>query len=198
MAFGPITDADREGKGNVGQPDTPALTTTEMQEQMDSLPNLVIDKFNELIEALEDTTAAISIGAEVPEGFTAQPNVQSILSAMVTSINLCTQAKHTHSNKAELDQISEETLTATSRLVTLFTQIFSIDLILSNSTSAIPNSNAVKYYVDNLNIKSKVLDVAYPIGAVYSTTSTDPATLFGGTWTLIDTTDGVKRYQRNS
>ena len=48
MSFTKITSDDTAGKGNVGQPDTPDLTTTEMQEQMDSLPNLIIEKFNEL------------------------------------------------------------------------------------------------------------------------------------------------------
>ena len=70
MAFKKITDEDRAGKGNVGQPDTPGLTTAEMQEVMDSLPNLAIDKFNELVDALNEATAAVNMGATVPEGIT--------------------------------------------------------------------------------------------------------------------------------
>lgn len=198
MAFNKITDQDREGKGNVGQPDTPALTTTEMQEQMDSLPNLIIDKFNELIDAFGEETAAINIGAQVPTGFTALPNVQSILTAMVTSINLCTQAKHQHANMTALNQINEETLVATARIISLLTSIMTVDNVVTNSSTGIPTCAAVKTYADELNIQSKVINAAYPVGAVYSTTSTDPGTLFGGTWTLIDTTSGVKRYQRTS
>ena len=52
MEFNKITEADRQGKGNVGQPDTPALSTAAMQQLMDSLPNLAIDKFNEFIDAI--------------------------------------------------------------------------------------------------------------------------------------------------
>ena len=50
MAFQKITELERAGKGNVGQPDTPNKGVTEMQEQMDSLANLAIDKFNELVD----------------------------------------------------------------------------------------------------------------------------------------------------
>lgn len=199
MAFSPITPEELEGKGNVGLPDTPALTTTEMQEQMDSLPNLIIEKFNALIEAIADASAAIGIGAEVPEGFTAQPNIQSILNAMITSINLCTLAKHSHFNKDALDMVTDETLTATARIITMLTLITSVDGTVTASSTSIPTSNAVKNYADSLDIKAKVINAAYPVGAVYSTTSTDPGTLFSGTtWNLIDNTGGVKRYQRLS
>lgn len=52
MQFDKISDVDRSGKGNVGQPDTPNLNTLQMQTLMDSLPNLAIDKFNDFIDAL--------------------------------------------------------------------------------------------------------------------------------------------------
>lgn len=49
-----ITSADTAGKGNVGQPDTPNLSTGEMQALLDSLPNLIIEKYNELIDLLNE------------------------------------------------------------------------------------------------------------------------------------------------
>lgn len=52
MKFDKITAEDRAGKGNVGQPDTPNLSTSAMQVLLDSLPNLAIDKHNEFIDAL--------------------------------------------------------------------------------------------------------------------------------------------------
>ena len=196
--FDKITEQDRQGKGNVGQPDTPALTTTEMQEQMDSLPNLIIDKFNALIDALAESSAAINIGAEVPEGIEALPNVESILIAMVTSINLCTQAKHQHANKTTLDRLNDEALDAATRLMEMFTSILRVDGVVTDSSTALPTCAAVKNYADGLNIKTKVLEAAYPVGAVYSTTATDPQILFGGTWTLIDTVGTIKHYRRDS
>lgn len=54
MAFRKITEGDMLGKGNVGRPDTPGVSTAEMQRIMDELPREVIAPiFNENIEELE-------------------------------------------------------------------------------------------------------------------------------------------------
>ena len=199
MAFKKITDEDRAGKGNVGQPDTPGLTTAEMQEQMDSLPNLAIDKFNDLIDALNDTKAATSIGAEVPPGVIAQNNVQSILNAMVLNLSLNTQNRHTHANKSALDSITQEALDDYNRLSILLTSILSLETAITDNDAALPTSGAVVDFVAGYDMKDKVLAAAYPVGSVYSTTGTSPTTLFGGTWSLLDTdASGVKRYERTA
>ena len=199
MAFKKITDEDRAGKGNVGQPDTPGLTTAEMQEVMDSLPNLAIDKFNEFIDAINATTAAVNMGATVPEGITAQPNVQSILNAMVLNLALNTQARHTHANKTALDSLSQEGIDDYNRLSTLFTVIQSLETVITDNDNALPTSGAVVDYVANYDIKAKILSAAYPVGTVYCTKGTSPTTLFGGTWNLLDTdASGVKRYERTA
>ena len=199
MAFDKITTQDRAGKGNTGLPDTPALTTAEMQEQMDSLANLAIDKFNEFIDALNAATAAISVGCEVPDGITAQENVQSVINAMVTTLALCNNVKHSHSNKTVLDGISDLSIGSYNDLVSLFTGITAIDHTLLANDGLIPTSLAVKNFVDNYDFSTKVRNAAYPVGCVYSTTGTSPTTLFGGTWTLLDTDSaGVKRYERTA
>lgn len=199
MAFKKITDEDRSGKGNVGQPDTPGLTTAEMQEVMDSLPNLAIDKFNELIDALNETTAAVNMGATVPDGITAQPNVQSILNAMVLNLALNTQSRHTHANKAALDGLTQEGIDDYNRLSILFTAIQSLETAITDNDNALPTSGAVVDFVDGYDMKAKVLAAAYPVGTVYCTKGTSPTTLFGGTWNLLDTdAQGVKRYERTA
>lgn len=199
MAFKKITDEDRAGKGNVGQPDTPGLTTAEMQEVMDSLPNLAIDKFNELIDALNEATAAVNMGATVPEGITAQPNVQSILNAMVLNLALNTQSRHTHANKAALDGLTQEGIDDYNRLSILFTAIQSLENAITDNDNAVPTSGAVVDFVDTYDMKAKVLAAAYPVGTVYCTKGTSPTTLFGGTWNLLDTdAQGVKRYERTA
>jgi len=199
MAFKKITDEDRAGKGNVGQPDTPGLTTAEMQEVMDSLPNLAIDKFNELIDALNETTAAVNMGATVPDGITAQPNVQSILNAMVLNLALNTQSRHTHANKTALDGLTQEGIDDYNRLSILFTAIQSLENAITDNDNAIPTSGAVVDFVDNYDMKAKILAAAYPVGTVYCTKGTSPTTLFGGTWNLLDTdAQGVKRYERTA
>ena len=199
MGFKKITDEDRQGKGNVGQPDTPGLTTAEMQEVMDSLPNLAIDKFNELVDALNAITAATNMGAEVPTGISAQPNVQSILNAMVLNLSLNTQARHTHANKAALDGLSQVAIDDYNRLSIMLTSILSLETSITDNDAALPTSGAVVDYVTGFDMKAKVLAAAYPVGSVYSTTGTSPTTLFGGTWNLIDTDAfGVKRYERTA
>lgn len=199
MAFKKITDEDRQGKGNVGQPDTPGLTTAEMQAVMDSLPNLAIEKHNELVDALNDVKAAVNMGAEVPSGIQAQPNVQSILNAMVLNLALNTQARHSHANKAALDSISQEALDDYNRLSRLLTSILSLETAITDNDEALPTSGAVVDYVTNFDMKAKVLAAAYPVGSVYSTTGTNPTTLFGGTWTLLDRDpQGVSRYERTA
>lgn len=72
MAFRKITEGDMLGKGNVGRPDTPGVSTAEMQRIMDELPREVLaPAFNELAGQLEAETAAADIGAAAPEGVTA-------------------------------------------------------------------------------------------------------------------------------
>ena len=54
MAFRKITEGDMLGKGNVGRPDTPGVSTAEMQRIMDELPREVLaPAFNELAGQLE-------------------------------------------------------------------------------------------------------------------------------------------------
>lgn len=200
MAFDKVTTQDRANKGNVGLPDTPNMTANELQERMDSLPNLAIDKLNELIDALNAETAAGNMGMTIPNGVTAtQSNVQAIINAMVLDWSLNTQNRHSHANKATLDTITSTMLNNYSALVTLFASIQSITSTISNNDTALPTSKAVKDFVDAYDIKSKVLAVAYPVGVVYSTKGTAPGTLFGGTWSVLETdTQGVTRYLRTA
>jgi len=199
MAFKKITDEERAGKGNVGQPDTPGLTTAEMQEVMDELANLAIDGHNSLVDSLNDSKAATNLGAEVPEGITALGNVQSILNAMVLNLSLNTAARHNHANKTALDSITQEALDDYNRLSILLTSILSLETAITDNDAALPTSGAVVDFVAGYDMKNKVLAAAYPVGSVYSTTGTSPTTLFGGTWTLLDTdASGVKRYERTA
>lgn len=52
-----ITAADRSGKGVTGLPDTPGLSTGDMQARFDSLGNLAIDKFNAVVDSVGDVIA---------------------------------------------------------------------------------------------------------------------------------------------
>ena len=200
MAFPKITDEMRAGKGNVGQPDTPGLTTPEMQAVMDELANLCIDFVNSHIDELGAETAAGNIGASVPVGVTANPNIGSVLSALSVLIKECTDVKHSHSNKSTLDAITSTTKEGYDALVQLLNGIENVQLAMTESDAAIPTSNAVISYIDDVDISQKAFEATYPIGTVFQTTaSVDPATLFGyGTWTQLGTVDqyGISRYER--
>jgi len=50
-----VTAADKANKGVTGLPDTPGLSTGDMQARFDSLGNLAIDKFNNVVDAVGDT-----------------------------------------------------------------------------------------------------------------------------------------------
>ena len=86
MAFEKITEADTNGKGNVGRPDTPGVSSAEMQRILDELPReVIIPKFNGLVEALESTAAGASgaggVGVSEIEG-AAGADVQAVLESL--------------------------------------------------------------------------------------------------------------------
>lgn len=200
MAFDKITNQDRAGKGNVGQPDTPALTTADMQTQMDSLPNLAIDKFNEFIDKINAaSTGAINIGATVPSGLSAQANIQSIINAMGTNLSLNTQNRHSHGNKTVLDGITQTELDEYNRIAAFLNTILSVSTSIIDDDRALATASAVFNYVNNFDMRQKILAAAWPVGSVYSSRGTSPTAVFGGSWNVLDTdSKNVTRYIRVS
>ena len=197
--FEKITSDDRRGKGVSGLPDTPALETSEMQARFDSLPNLVIDKFNEFIDDINANTAALNIGAQVPSGYSAQENVQSILNAMVSDIKLNKENRHSHANKTALDTITQESLDKYTNIALMLDNILSVLPMVTNDNTAIPTSGAVYNFVRDFDYKQIVLRAAYPVGSVYSSRGVSPSVVLGGTWEVIDTdSKNVTRYVRVS
>ena len=87
MAFRKITDVDVKGKGNVGRPDTPGVSTAEMQRIMDEIPReVIIPAFNALIDALADKTSAATLGITAPAGI-AGSTVQEVVNALLAYVN---------------------------------------------------------------------------------------------------------------
>lgn len=83
MAFTRITTSDTNGKGVIGLPDVPGLSTQEMQERFDEIAlEVIIPKFNALLGELEGESAAASLGAALPSGISAAKNVQSVMNAI--------------------------------------------------------------------------------------------------------------------
>lgn len=64
MAFTKITDEDLLNKGVIGLPDTPGLSTSEMQAKFEQTAReVIVPKFNQLVDDLANPSAASQIGA---------------------------------------------------------------------------------------------------------------------------------------
>lgn len=64
MAFTKITDGDLLNKGVIGLPDTPGLSTSEMQAKFEQTAReVIVPKFNQLVDDLSNPSAASQIGA---------------------------------------------------------------------------------------------------------------------------------------
>lgn len=64
MAFTKITDEDLQNKGVMGLPDTPGLSTSEMQAKFEQIAReVLVPKFNQLVDELLGPSAASQIGA---------------------------------------------------------------------------------------------------------------------------------------
>lgn len=64
MAFTKITDEDLKNKGVIGLPDTPGLSTSEMQAKFEQTAReVIVPKFNQLVDDLAAPSAASQIGA---------------------------------------------------------------------------------------------------------------------------------------
>ena len=88
MPFTKIVPADLQGKGVIGQPPVPGLSVTEMQESVEQIVREVaIPAVNRLVDELGATTAAVNIGATVPDGLSAEPTVQDVMSAIHEAAN---------------------------------------------------------------------------------------------------------------
>lgn len=85
MAFAKITDSDLKGKGNVGRPDTPGVTTAEMQRILDEIPReVIVPAFNALVDSMNSGTAAGSFGATFPTELPGEGagTIQDVLNAL--------------------------------------------------------------------------------------------------------------------
>lgn len=119
MAFTKITENDTINKGVIGLPDTPNLSTSEMQAKFEELSNdVIIPKFNNLVDELEAKSAAGNIGAIIPSRINAESeNVQAVLNGIAEKAHTHEKSDaeltdavtkaHEHSNKSVIDKFTE-------------------------------------------------------------------------------------------
>ena len=86
MAFTKITNSDLKSRGCTTLPNQPAISAQALKEEFDApAKEIVAPKFNNLIDELEATTAAASLGASAPEGFTGD-TIQLLLNAIALAV----------------------------------------------------------------------------------------------------------------
>lgn len=173
MAFDKITADDTNGKGVVGLPDTPQLDTTSMQKKFDELAtDVIIPKFNKLVDDLNGEEGASSTGVKVPDGLKADSNLQSVIQALhddtqtrqpkeegkglsandytneeKEKVRKNTDSRHEHENKSVLDAIVGTVKAGYDRIVTLFSNIQSVSGVVEESENSLPTGKAVATYV---------------------------------------------------
>lgn len=86
MSFTKISDVDLNSRGATTLPNQPTISAQELKEEFDApAKEIVAPKFNNLIDELEASTAAASLGAEAPTGFTGA-NIQALLNAIASAV----------------------------------------------------------------------------------------------------------------
>lgn len=209
MAFRRIEDSELVGKGNVGQPDTPGVSTSEMQRIMDEIPReIIVPAFNNLSDQLSDASSAASLGASVPSGVSASKNVQSVIQGVLNLLNSHksdTNNPHTTTasqvgaySKGEADQKVQNAVSAHSDRTDNPHAVTAAQTgaYTKAETEAAINQKVVEIGTGDMakaeyakNGKYGVVDTAkqldYSIGDTITSAngSFDPNATIGGTWT---------------
>ena len=215
MAFRRIEDSELVGKGNVGQPDTPGVSTSEMQRIMDEIPReIIVPAFNKLSDQLSDASSAASLGASVPSGVSASKNVQSVIQGVLNLLNSHksdTNNPHTTTasqvgaySKGEADQKVQNAVSAHSDRTDNPHAVTAAQTgaYTKAETEAAINQKVVEIGTGDMakaeyakNGKYGVVDTAkqldYSIGDTITSANGafDPNTAIGGTWEKV--TSGV-------
>lgn len=151
MAFEKIENADLIGKMIAELADVPELTADELKKRFDAASkDVIIPKFNKLIDALAAVSAASNIGMNPPEGITAEQNIAAVIAALAVSVKSNSESSHTHSNKAVIDAITADVKKKYDNLVLLFSAIKTISNVVKDDSTLLPTGKAIVDYVKEL------------------------------------------------
>ena len=151
MGFTKIIEEDIKNKGVVGLPDTPNLSTAEMQAKFDELAlDVIIPKVNNLIAEIEAITASASIGIDVDDELSAEKNLQTAFSNLYTMVKSIGVTGHSHDNKEVIDRITDTLLTELDSINTLLGPIDEDALEINGKATALATCKAVADYVQEL------------------------------------------------
>ena len=130
---------------------TLARHTHDNKATLDDIDATVKAAYDRLVTLLGTITGIQSVlsssTAELPDA----KAVADAIATVQTEVSLNTAARHTHVNKATLDDITALVKQGYDDLVTLLTGIAGIETTLTNSNDKIPRSDAVYTAVDNLS-----------------------------------------------
>lgn len=151
MVFEKIENADLIGKMIAELADVPELTADELKKRFDAASkDVIIPKFNKLIDALAAVSAASNIGMNPPEGITAEQNIAAVIAALALSVKSNSESSHTHSNKAVIDAITADAKKKYDDLVSLFSAIKTISNVVKDDSTLLPTGKAIVDYVKEL------------------------------------------------
>lgn len=151
MAFEKIENADLSGKMISELADVPELTADELKKRFDAASkDVIIPKFNKLIDALAALSAASNIGMNPPEGITAEQNIAAVITALAVSVKSNSDSSHTHSNKVVIDAITADVKKKYDNLVLLFSAIKTISNVVKDDSTLLPTGKAIVDYVKEL------------------------------------------------
>lgn len=144
MAFTKITKEDYNGKGVIGLPDAPQLSTTIMQEKFEELStDVIIPKHNELIDELEAFTGASNIG-------TKNGNVQSDIDSFDRKIV---------SYNGDIAQLKSDMATAQADIVTNASEIATNKTAIEKNKTDIA-TNKADIVANKADISKNKTDIA--------------------------------------
>lgn len=130
---------------------TLARHTHDNKATLDDIDATVKAAYDRLVTLLGTITGIQSVlsssTAELPDA----KAVADAIATVQAEVSLNTAARHTHVNKATLDDITALVKQGYDDLVTLLTGITGIETTLTNSNDKIPRSDAVYTAVDNLS-----------------------------------------------
>lgn len=114
MAFTKITNQELNSRGATTLPNQPKISATALKQEFDApAKNIVAPKFNNLIDELEATTGAASLGIVTPTGRTGE-TVQAViddisddLATLEAGVGPAIAEAHTHPNKELLDTYTQ-------------------------------------------------------------------------------------------
>ena len=167
MAFTRIDRADYNGKGVIGLPDAPQLSTNAMQEKFEEISlDVIIPKHNTLIDELESATGASNIG-------TKNGNVQSEIDAFDGKI--ATFNGDISQLKSDMTQAQGDIATLQSGVNTNKTDIAALqsDNTTNKADIATNKANITTLQNENTTNKANITKNANDISALQTSVTTN-------------------------